>query len=86
MFDFLLVCPLCYHGDDSSQHALTFCPAVAYSVSTAAHSETQDRYERLTSVSSSVDFEQRDNVRTFVQARPERLFVRLLADSCAAAV
>ncbi|XP_029706595.1 CSC1-like protein 2 isoform X3 [Takifugu rubripes] len=33
----------------------------ADSVSTAPHSETQDRYERLTSVSSSVDFEQRDN-------------------------
>ncbi|MBN3324118.1 CSCL2 protein, partial [Atractosteus spatula] len=27
----------------------------------ALHSETQDRYERLTSVSSSVDFDQRDN-------------------------
>lgn len=27
------------------------------------HSETPDRYERLTSVSSSVDFDQRDNVR-----------------------
>ncbi|CAF91080.1 unnamed protein product [Tetraodon nigroviridis] len=33
----------------------------ADSVSTAVHSETQDRYERLTSVSSSVDLEQRDN-------------------------
>uniref|UniRef100_A0A8C2DQH6 Transmembrane protein 63B n=1 Tax=Cyprinus carpio TaxID=7962 RepID=A0A8C2DQH6_CYPCA len=30
-------------------------------VATALHSETPDRYERLTSVSSSVDFEQRDN-------------------------
>uniref|UniRef100_A0A8C1FBP4 Transmembrane protein 63B n=1 Tax=Cyprinus carpio carpio TaxID=630221 RepID=A0A8C1FBP4_CYPCA len=35
----------------------------ADSVATALHSETPDRYERLTSVSSSVDFEQRDNVR-----------------------
>ncbi|KTF85069.1 hypothetical protein cypCar_00024313 [Cyprinus carpio] len=33
----------------------------ADSVATALHSETPDRYERLTSVSSSVDFEQRDN-------------------------
>ncbi|XP_072318865.1 CSC1-like protein 2 isoform X3 [Eucyclogobius newberryi] len=31
------------------------------SVASAMHSETPDRYERLTSVSSSVDFEQRDN-------------------------
>ncbi|XP_016089742.1 CSC1-like protein 2 [Sinocyclocheilus grahami] len=31
------------------------------SVASALHSETPDRYERLTSVSSSVDFEQRDN-------------------------
>ncbi|XP_072559809.1 CSC1-like protein 2 isoform X1 [Paramormyrops kingsleyae] len=30
-------------------------------VASALHSETPDRYERLTSVSSSVDFEQRDN-------------------------
>ncbi|KAG1950147.1 calcium permeable stress-gated cation channel [Pimephales promelas] len=33
----------------------------ADSVASALHSETPDRYERLTSVSSSVDFEQRDN-------------------------
>ncbi|KAL2086648.1 hypothetical protein ACEWY4_017707 [Coilia grayii] len=33
----------------------------ADSVASAMHSETPDRYERLTSVSSSVDFEQRDN-------------------------
>ncbi|XP_051238960.1 CSC1-like protein 2 isoform X34 [Dicentrarchus labrax] len=31
------------------------------SVASAMHSETPDRYERLTSVSSSVDFDQRDN-------------------------
>uniref|UniRef100_A0AAQ4QF33 CSC1/OSCA1-like N-terminal transmembrane domain-containing protein n=1 Tax=Gasterosteus aculeatus aculeatus TaxID=481459 RepID=A0AAQ4QF33_GASAC len=31
------------------------------SVVSAMHSETPDRYERLTSVSSSVDFDQRDN-------------------------
>ncbi|XP_064412643.1 CSC1-like protein 1 [Latimeria chalumnae] len=30
-------------------------------VASALHSETHDRYERLTSVSSSVEFEQRDN-------------------------
>ncbi|XP_072240102.1 CSC1-like protein 2 isoform X1 [Leuresthes tenuis] len=30
-------------------------------VASAMHSETPDRYERLTSVSSSVDFDQRDN-------------------------
>ncbi|KAG9330555.1 hypothetical protein JZ751_023897 [Albula glossodonta] len=30
-------------------------------VASALHSETPDRYERLTSVSSSVDFDQRDN-------------------------
>lgn len=35
-----------------------------HSVASAMHSETPDRYERLTSVSSSVDFDQRDNVRT----------------------
>ncbi|KAK0145424.1 CSC1-like protein 2 [Merluccius polli] len=33
----------------------------ADSVASAMHSETPDRYERLTSVSSSVDFDQRDN-------------------------
>ncbi|KAJ8246468.1 hypothetical protein GJAV_G00268160 [Gymnothorax javanicus] len=33
----------------------------ADSVASALHSETPDRYERLTSVSSSVDFDQRDN-------------------------
>uniref|UniRef100_A0A8C1KH02 Transmembrane protein 63B n=1 Tax=Cyprinus carpio TaxID=7962 RepID=A0A8C1KH02_CYPCA len=33
----------------------------ADSVASALHSETPDRYERLTSVSSSVEFEQRDN-------------------------
>ncbi|MEQ2198866.1 hypothetical protein XENOCAPTIV_019834, partial [Xenoophorus captivus] len=33
------------------------------SVASAMHSETPDRYERLTSVSSSVDFDQRDNVK-----------------------
>ncbi|XP_051531676.1 CSC1-like protein 2 isoform X3 [Myxocyprinus asiaticus] len=33
----------------------------ADSVASALHSETPDHYERLTSVSSSVDFEQRDN-------------------------
>ncbi|TKS67946.1 CSC1-like protein 2 [Collichthys lucidus] len=33
-------------------------------VASAMHSESPDRYERLTSVSSSVDFDQRDNVRT----------------------
>lgn len=34
----------------------------AYSVVSTVTSETRERYERLTSVSSSVDFEQRDNV------------------------
>lgn len=58
-----LYVPVCYHCDESSQNTLTFIPVVFYSVSTAPHSETQDRYERLTSVSSSVDFEQRDNVK-----------------------
>ncbi|XP_073484814.1 CSC1-like protein 2 isoform X2 [Aquarana catesbeiana] len=33
----------------------------ADSVASAMHSESHDRYERLTSVSSSVDFDQRDN-------------------------
>ncbi|XP_028326726.1 CSC1-like protein 2 isoform X2 [Gouania willdenowi] len=33
----------------------------ADSVASAMHTETPDRYERLTSVSSSVDFDQRDN-------------------------
>lgn len=39
-------------------------PVCVHSVASAMHSETPDRYERLTSVSSSVDFDQRDNVRT----------------------
>ncbi|GCB84213.1 hypothetical protein scyTo_0024559, partial [Scyliorhinus torazame] len=30
-------------------------------VASALHSENHDRYERLTSVSSSVDYDQRDN-------------------------
>lgn len=58
-----LYVPVCYHSNENSQNTLTFIPVVFYSVSTAPHSETQDRYERLTSVSSSVDFEQRDNVK-----------------------
>lgn len=33
-----------------------------FSVASALHSDSHDRYERLTSVSSSVDFDQRDNV------------------------
>uniref|UniRef100_A0A8C2AEW6 Transmembrane protein 63B n=1 Tax=Cyprinus carpio TaxID=7962 RepID=A0A8C2AEW6_CYPCA len=41
----------------------TFFLLFVYSVASALHSETPDRYERLTSVSSSVEFEQRDNVR-----------------------
>ena len=32
------------------------------SVASAMHGDSHDRYERLTSVSSSVDFDQRDNV------------------------
>lgn len=59
---FLSMCP-CVTIVMNSQNTLTFIPVVFYSVSTAPHSETQDRYERLTSVSSSVDFEQRDNVK-----------------------
>lgn len=42
----------------------TNIPVCVHSVASAMHSETPDRYERLTSVSSSVDFDQRDNVRT----------------------
>lgn len=42
----------------------TNIPVCFHSVASAMHSETPDRYERLTSVSSSVDFDQRDNVRT----------------------
>lgn len=34
------------------------------SVASAMHGDSHDRYERLTSVSSSVDFDQRDNVST----------------------
>nr|XP_020746420.1 CSC1-like protein 2 isoform X2 [Odocoileus virginianus texanus] len=34
----------------------------ADSVASAMHGDSHDRYERLTSVSSSVDFDQRDNV------------------------
>lgn len=40
----------------------TNLPVCVHSVASAMHSETPDRYERLTSVSSSVDFDQRDNV------------------------
>lgn len=34
------------------------------------HSDTPDRYERLTSVSSSVDLEQRDNVSVLASLLP----------------
>lgn len=33
------------------------------------HGDSHDRYERLTSVSSSVDFDQRDNVSALPQTR-----------------
>eukprot|EP00064_Thunnus_orientalis_P020130 superscaffoldBa00005376_g20262 len=48
----------------------------ADSVASAMHSETPDRYERLTSVSSSVDFDQRDNWRLiFIMMMQWRLLV-----------
>lgn len=37
------------------------------SVASAMHGDSHDRYERLTSVSSSVDFDQRDNVSALPQ-------------------
>lgn len=37
------------------------------SVASAMHGDSHDRYERLTSVSSSVDFDQRDNVSVLPQ-------------------
>lgn len=51
-------------------HANTMCCIFfAYSVASAMTSETPERYERLTSVSSSVDIDQRDTVSVpvFVQ-------------------
>ncbi|CAJ0923973.1 unnamed protein product [Ranitomeya imitator] len=45
---------------DRQRHRLRFQEEREY-VASAMHSDSHDRYERLTSVSSSVDFDQRDN-------------------------
>lgn len=41
---------------------MLFIVFLAYSVASAMTSDTSERYERLTSVSSSVDIDQRDTV------------------------
>lgn len=60
-----------------------------FSVASALHSDSHDRYERLTSVSSSVDYDQRDNVSgnkqkvLFFQLEPwSNIFPRFKRNSC----
>lgn len=60
---------------------LTFCLPLSQichcSVASALHSDNHDRYERLTSVSSSVDFDQRDNVSS---GRRQKQWLKYLCD------
>lgn len=46
-----------------------------YSVGSTVTSERPERYERLTSVSSSVDFEQKDTVRLTLFVLDKTLFL-----------